>query len=200
MSKVDELTLKIDRGEAVTPEELAQARAADDLEQLQAEAASRVAEQQAARHQEEERTAKIAQLVEIAARGNKQRGEYERARRDLNEAAKKHGQRMVDAVNGMRRTRREFIALARAVAPGFFTLTLNGRRENEEQLQSEVDAVLAELTARGADLTTVGNELLGGQSVIDRPYAAPKLEHGEAVSLVEQATWRSQPIESEEAA
>jgi hypothetical protein len=200
MGRVDELMLKLQRGEEVTPEELTQARAADDLAQLQAQASAHVAEEQAERDRIEQRKVNVARLVEIAARGTKQRGDYERARRDLNEAAKKHGLRMVDAVTGMTQARREFLAVARQLAPGFFTLTLNGRREDEEQLQADVDALVEELAAHGADLTAVRNELLGGRSAIDLPYAAPPLEHGEAVSLIERTTWRAQPVADEEAA
>jgi hypothetical protein len=200
MGRVDELMSKLQRGEEVTPEELTQARAADDLAQLQARAAAHIAEQQAERERAEQRKANVSRLVEIAARSTKHRGEYERARRELNDTAKRHGQRMVDAVANMRRDRREFLALARQLTPGFFTLTLDGRRDDEEQLQAEVDALVAELTERGADLTAVGNELLGGRSAIDQPYAAPPLEHGEAVSLIERTTWRGQPVDVEEAA
>jgi multidrug efflux pump subunit AcrA (membrane-fusion protein) len=191
MRKVDELTLKIDRGEAVTPEELAQARAADDLEQLQAEAAARVAEQQVARQQEEERTAKVVQLAESAARANKLLASLEKQRRDEDAEMKKRGQQRRQTLANLRAERRTAIQLARRLAPGIFSLTLTGRRANEEELQADVDALLSELEARGSDLTAISIDWLdGGRSVLDRSYSLPSLPYSEAINLADNITAR----------
>jgi dihydroxyacetone kinase len=196
MSKVDELVLKLQRGEDVTPEQLTEARAADDLEHLKTEAEAVRAEAQAERERDEQRERTMGEFLETAAQGNKRLAAYEKLRREANAAMKKYGEQLLTEKARIRAERQKAIALARTLAPGVFSLTLTGRRENEGELQAEVDALFAELERRGADLTAIGIDWLGGRSLLDRSYSIPRLEYGEVIELAERITARR--LEAEE--
>lgn len=137
-------------------------------------------------HDAAARSRTVDQLVEITMSAEAQLLEYESARRELDEAARTLGARIVSAESAMRGNRRRFISLLREVAPGCVTLTYSSSRKPEVQsrLQTELDEVMAELRGRGAQLGVVLGDWLGaGHTVVDVNLRPSRVEFEEAVNM-----------------
>jgi hypothetical protein len=126
----------------------------------------------------------VDQLVEITMTAEAQLQEYQAARRELDEAARTLGARIVAAEDAMRGSRRRFISVLREVAPGCVTLTYNSSHRNNAQLQADLDDVMGELRERGVNLSVVLAEWLGaGNTVVDANWRPSRVEFEEAVNM-----------------
>lgn len=133
-----------------------------------------------------ERAAALDQLAEIAEAAEAQRVEYEAARRELDETARRLAARILAAEGGMRDARRRFIQVLGTIAPGCTRLTYMSSRSPEvrSRLQSELDEAMEQMRERGVRLGVVLADWLGGGcTVVDVNWQPEQLEYGEAVQL-----------------
>jgi hypothetical protein len=135
-------------------------------------------------HDAAARSRVVDQLVEITMTAEAQLQEYQAARRELDEAARTLGARIVSAESAMRGSRRRFISVLREVAPGCVTLTYNSSHRNDTKLQADLDDVMGELRERGAQLGVVLGDWLGaGHTVVDINWRPATVEFEEAVNM-----------------
>ncbi len=102
----------------------------------------------------------IRQLVAIAKESCDHWRDYEDAQQGANEVLGPHVKRIIDATNQLGADRRRFVALFKELASGITDLTRMRAYDGDEQRQSDLDALVAELESYGADLSVVAIEWL----------------------------------------
>ncbi len=119
----------------------------------------------------------VRQLVSIANSGCDHWREYERARDDANQALIPPIEQMLRAMNGLGADRRRFVQLAGELAPGITLLTRMRPYDGDENRQAQLDELIAELEACGADLSAVSfEEVTHFRTAIDRSLPVREVE------------------------
>lgn len=128
----------------------------------------------ARRQAEEQHTATINRLVQIAAQGAAARRRRQAKRAELNDLLREQVAALVADRQEEVHCRAEWIGVARTLAPGLVSLLSFASNARAGELQAELDTLIFELKGHGADLSSVLNEGNGGLTAAD--HYEPLLE------------------------